>query len=167
MPISQFNVSYIPTEDRMLFRFNTTEGQEFRLWLTRRMTHQLLGLSRSHSLRSLGASVPAPAAPVVDQFQQQALDQQTDFSTSYQPAQDLPLGEEPKLVVEVAITPMADPGQAMSHLTFTLVDTLNLSLNLPNTSINTVRLLLDKLQAQAGWSSAPHAARNGSIKRSH
>ena len=40
--INQFSANYDPAEDRILLRFNTTDLKEFRFWLTRRSTDQLL-----------------------------------------------------------------------------------------------------------------------------
>ena len=42
--INQFSANYDPAEDRILLRFNTTDLKEFRFWLTRRSTDQLLNV---------------------------------------------------------------------------------------------------------------------------
>jgi len=42
MNIHQMSVSYVEGQDRLMLRVNTPEGQEFRLWLTRRLTGRLL-----------------------------------------------------------------------------------------------------------------------------
>ena len=36
MNIHQLSVTYLPEQDRILARVNTTAGEEMRLWLTRR-----------------------------------------------------------------------------------------------------------------------------------
>ena len=36
--IKQFNCTYFPQEDRLVFRFNTADDSEYRLWFTRRIT---------------------------------------------------------------------------------------------------------------------------------
>ena len=36
--LHQFNINYVPVEDRILLRINTLQGDEFRFWLTRRYT---------------------------------------------------------------------------------------------------------------------------------
>ena len=43
MSIKQFNGTYDQKEDRLLFRFNTQDDQEFRFWLTRFITKGILG----------------------------------------------------------------------------------------------------------------------------
>jgi len=42
MSIKQLNGSYIPNEDRILFRFSTVDNCEYRFWFTRRITLFLL-----------------------------------------------------------------------------------------------------------------------------
>ena len=37
MQIHQMSVTYLPEQDRILMRINTTEGEEMRMWLTRRL----------------------------------------------------------------------------------------------------------------------------------
>ena len=40
--IKQFSASFDQIQDRLLLRFNTTHGEEFRFWLTRRKVMELL-----------------------------------------------------------------------------------------------------------------------------
>ena len=40
--LHQFNINYVPLEDRILLRINTLQGDEYRIWLTRRYTGILL-----------------------------------------------------------------------------------------------------------------------------
>lgn len=42
MSIKQFNGSYSPNDDRIIFRFNTVDDNEYIFWLTRRVTHIIL-----------------------------------------------------------------------------------------------------------------------------
>ena len=44
MPIHQIQFAYQEQQDRVLMRVSTTEGDEFRFWLTRRYTKRLWGL---------------------------------------------------------------------------------------------------------------------------
>ena len=41
MHIHQLNVSHVERQDRLLLRLNTQTAEEFRFWLTRRMTLRL------------------------------------------------------------------------------------------------------------------------------
>lgn len=58
--LHQMNISYIPKEDRLLLRISTTQGDEFRIWLTRRYTGLLFNVLNKHMERSGG--VPTVAA---------------------------------------------------------------------------------------------------------
>jgi hypothetical protein len=118
MNIHQVNVSYAGEQDRLLLRINSQSGEEFRIWLTRRMTLQLLPVLDKSSQTQLQAQMPAldPAAPLPQQrqqlvhnFQKEAAAYQGDFQTPFkdQPAA-LPLGEEPLLVTELGLTPLPD-----------------------------------------------------------
>jgi hypothetical protein len=58
MTIKQFNATYLVPDDRLLFRFNTSDDSEYRFWLTRRITlfiqsttqHLIVkGLKQKHS----------------------------------------------------------------------------------------------------------------------
>ena len=65
MSIKQFNGSYVLNEDRLLFRFNTSDDSEYRFWLTRRITLFFLAatdhlvekqLEKSHSKQTFSLS---------------------------------------------------------------------------------------------------------------
>ena len=118
MNIHQVNVSYVGEQDRVLLRINSVAGEEFRIWLTRRMCLQLLPVLDKSSQSQLQAQLPPPnpSAPLPQQreqilqnFQKEAAAYGGDYKTPYkdQPAA-LPLGEEPLLVTELNLTPLKD-----------------------------------------------------------
>ncbi len=118
MNIHQVNVSYVVEQDRLLIRINSQGGEEFRIWLTRRLGLQLLPVLQRSSENQLQQQLdkPDPAAPPSEQrqqlmrnFQKEAAAYQGDYETPFrdQPTA-LPLGEEPLLVTELKLTPMAD-----------------------------------------------------------
>lgn len=108
MQIHQLNIGHVDRQDRLLLRLNTQSAQEFRFWLTRRLTLRLLpiledALSRLESMPL--ASMPTPQAQqMLNDIQHEAFLQAADFSTPFadQPA-ELPLGDEPMLVTDVAL----------------------------------------------------------------
>ncbi|MBU6180254.1 MAG: hypothetical protein KGR69_11350, partial [Verrucomicrobia bacterium] len=85
-------LTYVATEDRMLFRVNTKERQEFRFWMTRRyvaiLWHTLTQLLANRAPGAAGA----PAAPLTDplveaakqEIKHQEVVSQADFKTQYQ-----------------------------------------------------------------------------------
>ena len=118
MQIHQMSVTYLPEQDRILMRINTTAGEETRMWLTRRL---LVGLwpvlSRlltNHLLKLEGAGASlAGADPQLRQmladFRKEEFLQHADFDTPYKEGEArLPLGEEPLLVTDVDVTPLAN-----------------------------------------------------------
>ena len=116
MNIHQLSVTYLPEQDRILARVNTTAGEEMRLWLTRRLMVGLWPLlskvMTGHLLRLEAASTSLDAADdemkkMLADFRKQEFLQNADFDTPYQENQPtLPLGEEPLLVTDVDATPL-------------------------------------------------------------
>ncbi len=116
----QMQLSYVATEDRMLFRVNTKERQEFRFWMTRRyvaiLWQTLTQLLANRAPAPLEAPMPVVADPLAEAAKQEILHQQAvsqaDFKTQYQESGYLPLGEAPILLFSIGIKPAPD-GQAM------------------------------------------------------
>lgn len=116
MNIHQLSVTYLPEQDRILARVNTTAGEEMRLWLTRRL---MLGLwpllskvMTGHLLRleaagtSLDSASPELKTMLAD-FRKQQFMQNADFDTPYKEDHPkLPLGEEPLMVTDVDAAPL-------------------------------------------------------------
>lgn len=102
----------------MLARINTTEREEMRLWLTRRLLAGLWPLMNrvvgEHLLKHelAGAALTGQddqLKKMLTDFRKEELLQHADFQTPYADRQDkLPLGEEPLLVTDVDLTPLAD-----------------------------------------------------------
>jgi len=109
MNIHQLNVSHVDRQDRLLLRVNTQTAEEFRFWLTRRLTLRLLpalqqAIGRMES-NPAQMQAPDPASQqILAEFQRDAFMQQADFQTPYaEQAQQLPLGAEPMLVTDVQL----------------------------------------------------------------
>lgn len=109
MHIHQLNVSHNEREDRLLLRLNTQSAEEFRFWLTRRMTLRLLPVLQ-HTVGKLESNKPQMMAPdpasqqILTELKRDAFLQQADFKTPYvEQAQQLPLGDEPMLVTDVQL----------------------------------------------------------------
>ena len=117
MRIHQLSFSHDREQDRILVRINSAEGDEFRLWLTRRLSIQLLPLLD----RVLAEQLAKSGAPGVShligadedtkrmmtEFQSGDAIKDADFSTPYDSAaRNLPLGANPLLVTEVSFKPL-------------------------------------------------------------
>lgn len=90
-------------------RLNTQAAEEFRFWLTRRLTLRLLP-ALEQALGRLESSQPGmmahdPAAQqILTDLKRDAFLQQADFKTPYaEKPQQLPLGDEPMLVTDVQL----------------------------------------------------------------
>ena len=109
MNIHQMSVNYVERQDRLMLRVNTQDGQEFRLWLTRRLTGRLLphlqGCVVQLETRNPQVSVADPAAQqMLTELQRETFLEKADFSTPFtSQAPELPLGEEPILVTDVQL----------------------------------------------------------------
>jgi hypothetical protein len=118
--IHQFNVGYLADQDRVLVRVNTSTGLEFRLWFTRRLTIGLLPLLRKVSAEQVqrhlavapqNASLAAKDPKVremLGEFEKEQVLQQADFKTPYKAPDPASLAQEPLLVTEVQVKPLAN-----------------------------------------------------------
>jgi hypothetical protein len=110
MNIHQLSVHHDERQDRLLLRLNTQDQQEFRFWLTRRMTLRLLPAIEKTAVR-LEAAQPgvaatdAPAQQLLTELKRNAFMQQADFATPFDNhATQWPLGASPLLITDVHLT---------------------------------------------------------------
>lgn len=167
MSIKQFNGTYSPIEDRIVIRFSTTDGNEFVLWLTRRVTVSLMDVlvkvadaQLSRVTPSSNPGQPVAASPVISEFRKEAIAHATQFSTPYQPAFRHPLGEQPVLVTGFNL----NSAPQVCGIEFKLLSNQSLNMNLPTVTVYQFYLLLKKLQEQAFWT-ANAAMTTGSSER--
>ena len=151
MSIKQFNGSYYPLEDRLQVRFNTPSDEEFKLWLTRRLTLHLMHFCEQFALQRLSTKHSPTIVKDMDQFEQLALKQKADFSTAYTPSQKLPLGQVPILVTGLTLKAVDTTENSPVNLSFQLENQLNLGLTISREMLNSIRLLLEELVTGAGW----------------
>lgn len=154
MSIKQFNGNYLPGEDRLMFRFNTVDNSEYRLWLSRRVTLFILVATEHLVEQRLAQSHTPPAVKAIAQFEHDAAKTQADFSVPYQGALVFPLGPDPVLVTDVKCTMLAHEGQDLMSLDLSIVNHRNLNLKLPLSILLTMRLLLERLADTAQWGRA-------------
>jgi len=167
MNIHQVNVSYVGEQDRVLLRINSVGGEEFRIWLTRRMCLQLLPVLDKSSQNQLQAQLPPPnpAAPLPQQreqilqnFQKEAAAYGGDYKTPYkdQPAA-LPLGEEPLLVTELNLTPLKDGKLQMALLERLPQRKRDMQMTMDLTLTQGLLRLLHQAILSSDWLQAPAA----------
>jgi hypothetical protein len=117
MNIHQLSVSFDERQDRLLLRLNTQDSQEFRFWLTRRMTVRLLPVA-DQSITRLEASQPGMTVPdsatqqLLTELKRDSFLQKADFATPFAAkAEQLPLGEAPLLITDAQFA--LQPGGAL------------------------------------------------------
>jgi len=129
--INQVNFSYNTLEDRLLFRFNTLNKTEFRMWLTRAMSLKLLAHLHHFEKVSLLREQPGYGGYAMETmvaFMREAVVAKADYVQPYSTeAETLPLGAVPVLVTNI----MMDSSKPVTVLTFKLSvgQEVNLSLN--------------------------------------
>jgi hypothetical protein len=108
MHIRQLSVQYAAEQDRLLGRLNTSTGEEFRMWFTRRLVRHWWpnlhkALAALEKDRDAAQPLPPqdmarPPSPTRAEMLEKA-----DFSQPYFPLPGVrrPLGEEPLLLTEV------------------------------------------------------------------
>ena len=144
--ITQLNATYVPLEDRVLFRFNVRDGAEYRLWLTRAMVGGLLRACGDVAVKSVAKEHPLQYAKDISDFKQQAVAKTTQF-TEFKPASNLPMGEVPLLVHRVDFTLEG----AIFVLAFCLVTNQTITLRLNDDLFSKFRLLLGEIEKKASW----------------
>ena len=177
MSIKQINASYLVSEDRILFRFNTQEHAEYRLWFTRRVTLFLLAASSHLLVKNLEQEHSSGAVKALDEFKSQAaveaVKQQKPEQQSYESGTQFPIGAEPLLVMDISCSISKNEANASVNseskegvvagalsIDFSLPAGANLNLKLPENMMRSICVLLDQLRQQAGWGEAILTVKN-------
>lgn len=171
MSIQQINAAYLANEDRILLRFNTPEQEEYRLWITRRISLFILAATTHLLTKQLEKSHAPDAAKAIDAFEKEALLEASKIAnstaTEYQSGIQFPIGAEPILVMDVSCSLLqnnaTDAGKSSAiangnneivSIDFSLPGGANLNMKLASTMVRAITLLLDQLRQQAGWGEA-------------
>ncbi len=157
MSIKQFNGEWVAREDRVLFRFNTSQDQEFSFWLTRFVVKSLIQGSQQLAVQTLEKKHPPQVAQAMQEFQQQAVAQRANFQETYQAPSQKPLGNEPLLVTGLVINQNGD----QTSIEFQLITQKSVNVQMNQSVLQFTSTLLNKLQEVAhcgmGCESAPVA----------
>jgi len=146
MSITQFNATYVLEEDRVLFRFNTSQSQEYRLWLTRVVVRNILALGAQASVAVLAREHPPEQAKAIAEFKQQAKAEQAKFTT-FVPATNFPLGADPILVHQARLMVKENA----TALELVLPKGQVMTMNLTQDMVDQLRLLLQTIGERAQW----------------
>lgn len=118
MTLHQLSVSYDECQDRLLVRLLTTAREEYRVWLTRRLTFNLLPHLQQQALelaQSVQPETPAPTRRLMAEMQRERHIQSANFSQHFEAEATRPLGAAPLLATQVHFTPQP---KGVLHLQF-------------------------------------------------
>lgn len=147
MSIKQFNGEWVAREDRVLFRFNTSQDQEFSFWLTRFVVKSLIQGSQQLAVQTLEKKHPPQVAQAMQEFQQQAVAQRANFQETYQAPSQKPMGHEPLLVTGLVINQNGD----QTSIEFQLITQKSVNVQMNQSVLQVMITLLNKLQEVAQW----------------
>ena len=147
MSIKQFNGEWVSREDRVLFRFNTHDDQEFSFWLTRCVLKGLLEGATKLDVQALEKVHTPQVAQVVQSFQQESVAQQLNFNETFQSAKQKPMGQDPMLVTGLHLN---HQGEEVT-LKLDLISGQSVQMQMTREILQVMLALLDKLQGIAQW----------------
>jgi len=148
--LHQIQIQYAPAEDRGLLRVNTTDGAEYRFWLTRRFVVLLWPLlvraldTDGHAATQRGATERA----AVRAFEHHKAVGDSNFATPFQPGSATPLGGAPVLLGRAALHPVAAGGYLLS---LHPLQGQGIDLTFDGTMLHSFSKLLDDMVRSAEW----------------
>ncbi|QWE07877.1 hypothetical protein [Polynucleobacter ibericus] len=177
MTIKQINAAYLVNEDRILFRFNTQNQEEYRLWFTRRVTLFLLAASSHLLSKKREQEHSAQAVKALNEFENEAFLAAAKTANAgqqtYESGTQFPIGFDPLLVMDItcALTKndeTLDPKNQLDEhafddglsVDFVLPGGAKLNLKLTGDMIRAMCFLIDQLRLQAGWGEAILTVKN-------
>ena len=105
--LSQMQMLYVAEEDRVLFRVNSTAGEEFRFWLTRRYSLLLIKVLQDYADKDPDVSAQATVEKkkAVEEFKQQQRIGDANFSKVFaEKSNSFPLGEVNHLAFKLSFS---------------------------------------------------------------
>lgn len=151
MAIKQLHCQYVPQEDRLLFRLNTSNECDYLFLLTRRITLFILSATERLVVEQLATSHETPVAKAISEFEGEVARETAQFHDQYQAGSSFPLGEIPLLVRDASCKVQIEDGKTMVYLDFLLGNDKTVSLQLWGSVYQNMRILLDRMVEQALW----------------
>ncbi len=171
MNIHQMQISYSNQEDRLVMNINSAEGEEIRLFLTRRIVvsfWDILNQTINHSLINkpdLNDMEKTPVVPITlasgkestpQQMQQQMEHQaehqniinKSDYTTPFNTGNTFPIGETPILIDKITINVYENTNIA---LIFASADGQDINLNLNSQLLHNILDLLIRVMPSTEW----------------
>lgn len=159
MSKSQFNLSYNPGEDRLLLQMNSPDNSNFKFFLTRRLTKQLMDamvqVMHKHSEVQVDepgeiATMPSPEAKeAMQSFEHASAVEQADFDTPFkEEAEHHPFGDNIILLHTIQLSLLKD--QSIS-LKLMIDEEKSLDIHLDNASLHALYQIFSQTITAAEW----------------
>lgn len=156
----QFDAGYDRHEDRILLRITNVNGDEFRLWLTRRVCGSLLTDFKTKT-SAYRISVPEAGAEQLAsvsnhdtvlraQLEQQAVVAQQDFGSKFKPGVNFPLGEQGLVVEKVNLQPNGK-AEGVHALSFQDKNGKGITLGVTVEIFNSIFEVVERVVGQTRW----------------
>jgi hypothetical protein len=152
-------------EDRLKFRFNTDDGCDFSVLLTRRITLFILSaiaqlVKQKRETRHAGYIVKA-----INEFEANAAREHAQFGSPYDLGLKFPLGSEPLFVKNASCKIQEQNDQLIVYLELLLENDKVINLQLWGDVLQNLRLLLEQMVSNANWLSSPSSFSSGSLNQ--
>ncbi len=154
MGIKQINLSYLLHEDRILFRVNTSINDEFLFLLTRRVGLFLLAATKHLMQKELEKHPQVGLGVGNEIFTRNDLPQSSDHGAEFIGGSSFPLGNEPKLVLDVNCGVNNEQPEMLISVDLIYGEKQSVNLLLPIYMVSAFSKLLEKISEHAGWGSA-------------
>ena len=147
----QITAEYNPVEDRVLFRVNTREKMEYKIWLTRRLVKQIWSAAVKNFATEPDVKeqvLPQVKKTVLSMKHQKAL-QSTDFTKKHENAvKAAPEMEKPLLATNAELV---STKQGLVRLSFHTVGGRSVNLNLNHEMLHAVCHIFQQAADKAAW----------------
>jgi hypothetical protein len=146
----QFSARHDATQDRMLLLASFPDGTEIRVWMTRRLVRNLIGMSGQVAERMVPQQVVEPEVKKeVARFQREAAVQKANFRKDFEGGTPHPeLGGEAHLVTEIRIAPK-DGGSV--HVKLALDNGKFVAWQVPSPTFWGLMHLIERQAQRAEW----------------
>ena len=156
MSIEQVRVEHSLVEDRILLLLRTSQLEEYKLWLTRRVTLFLLAATEQLIGQTLSKKFEQNTAKAISDFQKDTAKQETDFNASYTAGTQFPIGDLPKLVKDMRCSAIETEGQMLIRLDIEFEGEKSIHMTLPDKSMRQMCLLIEGIARNAQWLAQEH-----------
>ncbi len=149
--LHQMTAEYNPAEDRIIFRVNTIEKTEYRVWLTRRLVKKIWGIAVQNFAADPDVKEQArlDVKKAVLSIQHQEAVQGADFSQKHEkPVKAASETAQPLLAVNAEL---GRTEQGSLRLSFHTSGGKSINLNLNDEMLHAVCHILQQAADKAGW----------------